>query len=294
VPTRSGHTCLQSILDSPQDPYDRALACTPQWVPWDNNLGWRNVNIYEAGGNPRAAALESQVQLVNVYNTPAEVDLVVERLTFPVGYTITVNLGQELFDAWLASTNGWGEGIEVLTGSREILVTGAVSATVGAIPMGAGEQSAVYLAFDGPAGLEFEIAFRERIDGLTVGGVAYQWLLPDTTPPQVIDHSPAGGATEVPVDAPLVVTFDEPVGPLSLDLVVTPDPGGWTFYWRDDDAVVTATHAGLAYGTAYDVSVMASDAWANEMAAPTLWSFRTEEGTHQFYLPLVVRGYSNP
>jgi hypothetical protein len=294
VPTRSGHTCLQSILDSPQDPYDRALECTPQWVPWDNNLGWRNVNIYEAGSNPRAAALESEVQLANVYNTPAEVDLVVERLTFPTGYAITMTLGQALFDAWLASANGWGEGIEVLTGSRQILVTGAVSATVGALPMAPGEQAAVGLAFDGPAGLEFEIAFRERIDGLTVGGVAYQWLLEDPIPPQVIDYSPAGGAAEVAVDAPIVITFDKAVGPLSLDLALTPDPGGWTFYWNDDNTVVTATHAGLAYETAYGVSVTASNAWAYPMVTPATWSFSTEAGTHQFYLPLVVRGYSTP
>ena len=45
TPIRSGHTCLQTVIDSTADPYDRGLECAPQWVPYDNNVSWRNVEI---------------------------------------------------------------------------------------------------------------------------------------------------------------------------------------------------------------------------------------------------------
>jgi hypothetical protein len=45
------------------------------------------------------------------------------------------------------------------------------------VPMAAGEEATVGLRFEGPVGLEFEMAIREAIDGATTGGVAYRWVL---------------------------------------------------------------------------------------------------------------------
>jgi len=290
VPTRTGHTCLQDVIDSPDDPYNRALECSPLWVPWDNNVEWHNVNIIDNPSGRLHGALDilqSDVNLVNVYNLPKEVDLIVERETFPVDSTITVQLPDQVFDRWLANPQGWGEGIEVLTGTREIRVTGEVSATIGAIPLQAAEKAVVNLAFDGPAGLAFETTFRERIDGLTVGGVTYQWVIPDTTPPSVLQVTPAAAQVGVPMDAPLVITFDEPVSPINFNLMVSGDPGGWQFYWNDDSTVVTATHASFSPSTTYSVSVTAQDAAANPMPQAYQWSFTTAEA--KIYLPLVIR-----
>jgi hypothetical protein len=289
IPTRTGHTCLQDVVDSPQDPYNRGLECAPQWVPWDNNVEWHNVNVIPNPASTRGTmdVQQVEVQLVNIYNLDYDVDVVVERLSFPLAGSITVQLPPALFDRWMAHGERWGAGIQVMTASKEIDVTGAVSATIGALPMRAAEKARVGLRFDGPAGLEFEIAIRERIDGLTVGGMAYQWAIPDTTPPDVIDVSPANGLVDVALDAPIVIAFDEEVGPLSLDLELTPDPGGWRTTWNEAGTVVTATHAGFSIATTYTATVSARDASANEMVAPDEWSFSTQAGL--IYLPVVLK-----
>jgi hypothetical protein len=293
VPTRTGHTCLQDVIDSPQDPYDRGLECAPQWVPWDNNVEWRNVNVYDNPGGAHAGTLdvkEAEVQLVNVYDRAQDVDMIVDRRTFPLSGNVLVKMPDALFDRWLAYGHRWGEGIEVLPGTKEIRVTGEISATVGAVPMQAGEQVTVGLRFEGPAGLEFELAIRERIGGITTGGVGYQWVIPDTTPPDVLHTSPVDEASDVDPGSPLVITFNEPVGPLTLDLVVSPDPGGWSLAWNEVGTVVTATHADLALQTLYDAAVSAGDASGNVMSAPYTWSFMTlEQKEFKIYLPLVVR-----
>ena len=56
VPTRSGHTCLQTVIDAAGDPFDAGLECAPQWVPYDNNVSWRNVEIYPNPGTTPTAA----------------------------------------------------------------------------------------------------------------------------------------------------------------------------------------------------------------------------------------------
>jgi len=61
------------------------------------------------------------------------------------------------------------------------------------------------------------------------------------------------------LDAPLVITFDEPVSPLNFNLALTPDPGGWNYYWNDDSTVVTATHNAFTEGVTYSATVTAKD-----------------------------------
>jgi hypothetical protein len=291
-PTRTGHTCLQDVIDSPQDPYNRKLACAPQWVPMDNNVGWRNVNIVanpETGLQGALDVKQATVQLVNVYNLPQDVDLVIQRSDFPITGTVSVYLPGDLFDRWQAHGSGWGAGIEVLPGARQINVTSVVSGIIGAIPMHAAEKAELGLSFDGPAGSDFGTSVQERIDGTTVGGVRYEWTIPDTTPPQVLAVSPANGATQVSLDAPLVIAFTEEIGPLSLDLSLAPDPGGWRTSWNEAGTVVTATHAGLSAETSYVATVTASDAAANPMSGLSSWSFSSGTEGEWVYLPIVLR-----
>jgi hypothetical protein len=253
VPTRTGHTCLHTVIDADGDPYDRGLECALRWTRYDNNVSWRNLEIYDNSGTRLTGTRDVQqaeVQLVNVYDLPQDVDVIIDRMTFPTTGTITVLLPDDLFDRWLAYGAGWGDGIEVLTATREIHVTGAVSATIGAVPMAASEGAPVGLRFEGPAGLEFEMAIREAIDGITTGGVGYQWVIPDTTPPGVVGTSPADGATDVALDAPIVITFTEQIGPLSLNLTLTPTLSVTTT-WNEAGTVVMAAHASFAKGTTY-------------------------------------------
>jgi hypothetical protein len=168
-------------------------------------------------------------------------------------------------------------------------VTGEFSATIGAVPMLAGEQVSVGLRFEGPAGLAFELAVRERIGGITTGGVGYQWIIPDTTPPKVLQTYPGQGATWVPLDAPITILFSEPMAAPSLDLVLEPDPGGWSITWNEAGTVVTATHAGLAGGVVHAATVAANDVAGNALVSPYTWSFRASGGEHRVYLPIIPK-----
>jgi predicted GH43/DUF377 family glycosyl hydrolase len=290
TPTRTGHTCLQDVIDSPQDPYNRGLECSPLWVPWDNNVEWHNVNILSNPSQGLLAATDvktADVQLVNVYNLPQDVDLIIDRRTFPTAGTITVQLPEALFDRWQASANGFGDGIQVNGGTKEIEITGEISGTIGAIPMEAAEKQQVSFVFDGPAGLTFELAVRERIEGVTVGGLTYQWTIPDTTPPAVSSVTPANMATGQDLNAPIVITFDEPVSPLNFNLTMTPDPDGWQYVWNDASTAVTASHNPLDYDTTYNLSLTTSDAANNVMTTPYAWSFTTAKA--YIFLPIVIR-----
>ncbi|MEU8055186.1 DNRLRE domain-containing protein [Microbispora bryophytorum] len=99
----------------------------------------------------------------------------------------------------------------------------------------------------------------------------------DVLAPRVLTYEPAAGATEVPLDAVVRVTFTEPVGGVEVTVRAadnTDVPGSLAY--SDDDKVVTFTPAQpLAPGTTYSAEVaLAADSWDNTME-PYSWSFRT-------------------
>ena len=93
----------------------------------------------------------------------------------------------------------------------------------------------------------------------------------DSTPPRVVAVTPAPGATGVPRNAALSVSFDEPIYPF--------------VYGKLDDAVVTvsidyatqtvtmAPGTPLKAGGGYQASVSVMDLAGNVMAEPYRWSF---------------------
>ncbi len=83
---------------------------------------------------------------------------------------------------------------------------------------------------------------------------------PDTstpTPPRVQSVSPANGATDVAVDAPLVINFSEAMNTGSVSYSVSPNPGGVSASWNGAGTQLTLAHNNFAEGTSYTVSVTA-------------------------------------
>jgi methionine-rich copper-binding protein CopC len=99
----------------------------------------------------------------------------------------------------------------------------------------------------------------------------------DATLPQVQTVFPAGEASEVPVDASIVIAFSEPISTGTFNYLVSPDPGGWAVNWNDSTDVVTLTHGTFATGTLYAVTVTeAEDLAGNPLSdTPVAWSFTT-------------------
>jgi hypothetical protein len=90
-----------------------------------------------------------------------------------------VLLPGSLFDRWQAYGGDGSAGIDVAPASKEIRITGAVSGTVGAIPLLASEEAMVGLRYDAPAGTAFEVRLYQGIHGVVVGGASYAWVLPE-------------------------------------------------------------------------------------------------------------------
>jgi CSLREA domain-containing protein len=99
---------------------------------------------------------------------------------------------------------------------------------------------------------------------------------PDTVPPAVMAVSPTDGASDVALDATVVITFSEPISVPTFAYAVAPDPGGWVESWGPNDTVVSLTHDLFAYDTAYTATVTATeDRAGNPLATPVAWSFTT-------------------
>ena len=114
----------------------------------------------------------------------------------------------------------------------------------------------------------------------------YTWSFttaPDTSGPTVTGVTPAAGATQVPINLPVTVTFSEAMAAASVNTgvtlrdaagalvpaTVTYDPATWT-------ATLTPT-AWLAKGAVHTATVSGvTDALGNPIAAPFLWSFTTQ------------------
>lgn len=286
TPTQSGHTCLQALQESAADPYNRALECTPLWVPWDNNLTWRNVNIFDNPAAPGRSVAETAAafDLVNPYNTAQAVDLLVDKRQWPTGGSVLLTLPGELFADWVAA-GAPGTNIEVLTPTQQVRLTAGAQSALRELPLNAAASATLAAAFTGPAGADFMLSFTAQIHGAAIGGVDYRWVV-DATPPAVQAAAPAPGSTSVAVDAPIVLTFSRAMAPESLSLTANPLLAGWQTAWNEAGTVATVTHGPLHSDAAYTVTALAFDGNGIALAAPYTWSFHTEA---RVYLPTVVR-----
>lgn len=115
--------------------------------------------------------------------------------------------------------------------------------------------------------------------------VARSWdfctgLQPDRTGPRVVSTSPVANDTDVPLDAKVVLTFDEPLSPLASGLTVrengTAVAGSLTL--GEANRILTFTPAApLAPDTPYEVSMSADlvDLSGNRLSNPGAFTFRT-------------------
>jgi hypothetical protein len=136
------------------------------------------------------------------------------------------------------------------------------------------------------------VSAAEDLVGNPLAGAPYAWdftTTADVTSPQVLAVSPISGAMEVALEAPVVITFSEPIDTGTFGFTVAPDPGEWAVGWMMSDTLVTLDHAPLDADTVYTVTVeAAADLVGNPLAeAPVAWSFTTE--LHRLYLPMVLR-----
>ena len=94
----------------------------------------------------------------------------------------------------------------------------------------------------------------------------------DTTPPSVTSTTPASEAT-VPADAPISVTFSEPMNTRSVAVSAQPSVAFGLGQWSTDERTVSfRLEAQLSPGTRYTIAVSGRDR-AGNVLAPFSWSF---------------------
>ena len=101
---------------------------------------------------------------------------------------------------------------------------------------------------------------------------------PDEVAPTVANVIPAPDLVAVAPTEPVVVTFDEPVDPSSIEFgLVGPGhaPIAGDLTWTDARSVEFRPAVALAAGTRYTATVAAVDVAGNAMAEPVVWSFTT-------------------
>ena len=107
----------------------------------------------------------------------------------------------------------------------------------------------------------------------------------DSTPPNVLYTIPANGATDVPIDQPILIQFNESMNTNSVisSMGVIPNPGGWSWAWSSvnyPDDNLTGNHNPFLYGQTYFVTLLqtAADASSpgNPLESMLSFSFTTE------------------
>jgi hypothetical protein len=113
-------------------------------------------------------------------------------------------------------------------------------------------------------------------------------------PPVVVGTLPVDGATLVPLDAALVISFSEAINTATFSYNVTPDPGGWSTSWSHGGTVVTLLHNPFLHQTTYTPTISVADDLTGKplSGAPFAWSFTAQEWF--VYLPLYFQCPNSP
>lgn len=103
----------------------------------------------------------------------------------------------------------------------------------------------------------------------------------DSTPPFVDCVSPSDYGVDVDLNAPLIITFSEPMNTTSCEISfeITPDPGGWHWSWDKNNITMTGLHnlfePGETYFCKITKSAKDSSEPGNYMLSEFEWKFTT-------------------
>lgn len=102
----------------------------------------------------------------------------------------------------------------------------------------------------------------------------------DVNPPEIIKTIPSEAAINVFINQFIIIKFSEPMDNNSLTFTCSPDPGGWSMVWNDENDEAKILHANFDFSQPYTFQVtMARDMVGNSLVAgstPNPWNFTTE------------------
>ncbi|MGD8244836.1 MAG: VWA domain-containing protein, partial [Anaerolineae bacterium] len=169
VPSTSGHYCFLARIHADWD-----LVTFEGLVPFDNNLCQRNVQVID----PKQGRLDNKVIIRNPQSGPTDTNLVIESKGFPTaGSAVAEFASAGVFSEW-QNAGGELEGGEVIPGTNsvrlEVGASGAISATLGRIPLAPNGETTVSLILEVPPDSEPEVGVWQMVGGQAIGGATYR------------------------------------------------------------------------------------------------------------------------
>lgn len=148
-PTIDGHVCFLAQIDAFQDPLR-----LPGWVPFDNNVCQKNVQVIEEA--PQWSDNTIHVNNPNSQSNPTDVTIAAENL--PPGSSVVISIDDpEVFDRW-GDNGGSVEGGEVLPGQEAIQIPvqsdGRAEASIDRLPLQPDEETSITVDVIPPTGSE--------------------------------------------------------------------------------------------------------------------------------------------
>ncbi|UCE36614.1 MAG: Ig-like domain-containing protein [Thermoplasmata archaeon] len=110
----------------------------------------------------------------------------------------------------------------------------------------------------------------------------------DATAPEVLITSPVSGATGIPVNQDVVITFNETMTPGSFAYTIEPNPGGLSEVWSVGDTVVTISHTDFTALTRYWVNITSASDLAGNPLSPLPYSFYFDTEVPDIIPPWIV------
>jgi hypothetical protein len=169
IPSTSGHYCFLARIHASEDP-----VTFEGLVPFDNNLCQRNVQVID----PEQGRLDNEIIIRNPQGGAADTDVVVESDSFPPDGSAVAAFGDaSVFEEW-QNAGGELEGGEVIPGTNSVRLEvgpdGAISATLGRIPLDANGETTMFLNLEVSPESQPEIGVRQMVGGQDVGGSVYR------------------------------------------------------------------------------------------------------------------------
>jgi hypothetical protein len=101
----------------------------------------------------------------------------------------------------------------------------------------------------------------------------------DTIPPKIIATSPMNGSFSIPLNANIIVTFNEAMDNMTVTYFCNPNPSGWSVKWSGGNTVATYSHNPFTENTNYTFQITGGrDLAGNNLISgivPNPWVFST-------------------
>jgi uncharacterized membrane protein/bacillopeptidase F (M6 metalloprotease family) len=178
-----------------------------------------------------------------------------------------------------AVTVTWSEGMDATVGAVNIDPTPLVAGTWAW--SGAGDTTYTYSGATWQENTIYTLTFNNFADdqGVAAIGDLTKVFTTIAVPPTIVSTVPANGATDVALNANVVVTFSEPMDTTIVTHNCVPGVAGWAVAWSAGNTVATFTHTNaFVENTGYTFQIWGGDANGVTLVAgavPNPWTFTT-------------------